>query len=68
MRYFLIFLVFLLPWSCAINPVTGKKDFVLMSEQEEMEMGKEADPDIIAEFGLYEDDKIQGDKKDDIFY
>lgn len=59
MRYFLIFLVFLLPWSCAINPVTGKKDFVLMSEQEEMEMGKEADPDIIAEFGLYEDDKIQ---------
>lgn len=59
MRYFLIFLVFLLPWSCAINPVTGKKDFVLMSEQEEMEMGKETDPDIIAEFGLYEDDKIQ---------
>jgi predicted Zn-dependent protease len=59
MRYFLIFLVFLLPYSCAINPVTGKRDFVLMSEQEEMEMGKEADPDIIAEFGLYEDAKLQ---------
>jgi len=59
MHYVIIFLVFLSPLSCAINPVTGKKDFVLMSEQEEMEMGKESDPDIIAEFGLYEDAKIQ---------
>ncbi|MEY2904309.1 MAG: hypothetical protein RJA52_325 [Bacteroidota bacterium] len=59
MRIILFLLSFVLPYSCAINPVTGKRDFVLMSEEEEMTMGQEADPDIIAEFGLYEDAKIQ---------
>jgi predicted Zn-dependent protease len=45
--------------SCATNPVTGKKQVVLMSEAQEIAMGKEADPQIIAQFGLYEDKALQ---------
>ncbi|HET9432036.1 MAG TPA: M48 family metallopeptidase, partial [Chitinophagaceae bacterium] len=45
--------------NCARNPVTGKKQVVLMSEEQEIAMGKEADPQIIAQFGLYEDTALQ---------
>lgn len=45
--------------SCATNPVTGKKQVVLMSEAQEIAMGKEADPQIIAQYGLYEDKGMQ---------
>jgi predicted Zn-dependent protease len=45
--------------SCAVNPVTGKKQVVLMSEAQEIAMGQEADPQIIQEYGLYEDKAIQ---------
>lgn len=44
---------------CATNPVTGKKQVVLMSESQELAMGKEADPQIVAQFGLYEDANLQ---------
>lgn len=45
--------------SCAVNPVTGKKQLVLMSEAQEIQMGKEADPQIIGEYGLYENPELQ---------
>lgn len=45
--------------SCAINPVTGKKQVVLISEAQEIAMGKEADPQIIAQFGLYDNPNLQ---------
>lgn len=45
--------------ACAVNPVTGKKQVVLMSEAQEIAMGKEADPQIIAQFGLYENKELQ---------
>ncbi|HEX2533817.1 MAG TPA: M48 family metalloprotease [Chitinophagaceae bacterium] len=45
--------------SCARNPVSGKRQVVLMSEEQEIAMGKEADPQIIAQFGLYEDKQLQ---------
>lgn len=44
---------------CAVNPVTGKKQVVLMSEAQEIAMGQEADPQIIAQYGLYEDKALQ---------
>lgn len=50
---------FTLLCSCAVNPVTGKKQVVLMSEAQEIAMGKEADPEIVAYFGLYEDPELQ---------
>src|SRR5215203_2773895 len=45
--------------NCARNPVTGKKQVVLMSEAQEIAMGKEADPHIVAQYGLYKDDALQ---------
>ena len=45
--------------NCARNPVTGKRQVVLMSEAQELAMGKEADPQIIAQFGLYQDKALQ---------
>ena len=40
--------------SCAINPVTGKRELMIMSENQEIRMGREYDPQIISAFGLYE--------------
>jgi len=45
--------------TCARNPVTGKKQLVLMSEAQEIAMGQEADPQIVAQYGLYDDKAIQ---------
>lgn len=44
---------------CAINPVTGKRDFMLVSESQEIAMGQEADPSIVRYFGLYQDPELQ---------
>ena len=44
---------------CAMNPVTGRKQFVLMSEAQEIAMGKESDPQIVAFFGSYNDPALQ---------
>lgn len=45
--------------ACATNPVTGMPQVVLMSEAQEIEMGKEAAPQIAATMGIYEDDELQ---------
>lgn len=46
--------------SCAVvNPVTGKKQLLVMSEQEEIALGKASDPQVMAEFGAYDDPKLQ---------
>ncbi|MCB0570396.1 MAG: M48 family metalloprotease [Phaeodactylibacter sp.] len=45
--------------SCATNPVTGKSEFMLMSKNQEIALGQQSDPSIIASFGVYQDDAIQ---------
>lgn len=45
--------------SCARNPVTGKKQVVFTSENAEIQQGAAADPDIVAQFGLYPDSSLQ---------
>lgn len=44
--------------SCAVNPVTGKKQLMFFSEAQEIRMGQEYDPQVIAAFGLYEDEDL----------
>ena len=44
---------------CATNPVTGDREFVMMSEAQEIAMGREADVEVRREMGLYEDDALQ---------
>ena len=41
--------------SCAVNPVTGKKELSLISEQQEIALGKETDAQVRGEYGSYED-------------
>jgi predicted Zn-dependent protease len=55
----LFFLLLIVLSACARNPVTGKRQFVLMSERQEIAMGAEYDPQIISAFGLYEDETLQ---------
>jgi len=45
--------------SCAVNPVTGKREFMLMGEDEEINMGKEAHGQIVEEYGAYGDSSMQ---------
>ena len=45
--------------SCAVNPVTGKRQIMLMSEAQEIAMGASYDPQVIATFGLYPDVNIE---------
>ncbi len=45
--------------SCALNPVTGRQEFVLVSEQQEIEIGKNTDPDILEQYGYYPDTALQ---------
>ena len=45
--------------SCAVNPVTGKKEISFISAEQELALGAESDPAIIANYGLYDDDEIQ---------
>jgi predicted Zn-dependent protease len=53
--------VVLLLWlaGCAINPATGRRQLSLMSEGQEIQMGQEADPEIVASMGLYPDESLQ---------
>ena len=44
--------------SCAVNPVTGRKQLSLISEQGEIEMGKETDAQIAQEYGFYDDKEL----------
>jgi len=39
--------------------VTGKKELSFMSQSQEIAMGKQSDPEVVAQFGLYEDKKLQ---------
>jgi len=45
--------------SCAVNPVTGKKQIMLMSEAQEVQLGLTYDPQVIATFGFYPDNNLQ---------
>ncbi len=41
--------------SCAVNPVTGKKELSLYSEQDEIAIGKQTDVQIRNQYGIYND-------------
>jgi len=45
--------------SCAVNPVTGKRELMLVSEEQEISLGQSSDPQIVQMYGVYDDPKIQ---------
>lgn len=58
-RYALLILGFLIVGSCAVNPVTGKRQVMFMSESQEIALGQQSDPAVVAQFGLYQDEDLQ---------
>lgn len=44
---------------CARNPVTGARQFSLISEGQEIQMGREYDQQMVEELGLYPDEGLQ---------
>lgn len=53
MLFFIIMAV-----SCAVNPVTGKRQLMIVSEEQEIRQGAEYDPQVTATFGVYDDQDI----------
>jgi predicted Zn-dependent protease len=45
--------------ACSVNPATGKQQLNIVSEQQEIEMGREADQQVVAQMGLYDDAEAQ---------
>lgn len=46
-------------FSCSVNPVTGKKELILLTEDQEIAMGFQSNPEILATFGSYSDQVLQ---------
>ncbi|MCF6357732.1 MAG: M48 family metalloprotease [Draconibacterium sp.] len=57
-KLLLFILVLALVPSCAINPVTGKKQFMLMSEAQEIALGAQYDPSVVSTFGVYDQPQL----------
>ncbi|MBP6941754.1 MAG: M48 family metalloprotease [Syntrophorhabdaceae bacterium] len=59
----LLFLTFMFFGSCAVNPVTGQSQLMLVSEQEEIAMGRELYPNALwggeGGGGEYRDDRLK---------
>lgn len=51
--------LFALLSGCAVNPVSGKGDFVLMSESQEIGAGKKYHESILKQYRRYEDPELQ---------
>jgi len=51
--------LFVILAGCAQNPVSGKHDFVMLSEDSELAIGRTNHPKIIAQYGRYDDEVLQ---------
>jgi predicted Zn-dependent protease len=51
-------ILFLLCASCATNPVSGGPELMLLSESDEIKLGKQTDAEVRKEYGVYEDQKL----------
>jgi predicted Zn-dependent protease len=45
--------------ACATNPATGQREFSLMSEAQEIQLGQEMDAQVREEMGVYSDQELQ---------
>lgn len=44
---------------CAVNPVSGRSEMALISEEKELELGRKNDEVIKKQYGVYNDQKLQ---------
>ncbi|MEM7027731.1 MAG: M48 family metalloprotease [Pseudomonadota bacterium] len=55
----LALLIIFLINGCAVNPVTGKQDLVLMSEQEEIALGNKTSQEVLKQYRVYDNQALQ---------
>ena len=58
-RLFALLLVAAAAGACASNPVTGRRQVSLMSEADEIAIGRQGDAEIRKEMGVYADEELQ---------
>jgi len=55
----LYFFSLLIVSSCAVNPVTGKQDLVLLSESDELALGRKTNADVLKQYTVYDNPALQ---------
>ena len=51
-------ILFLLSGSCATNPVSGGPELMLLSESDEIKLGKQTDAEVRKQYGVYQDQQL----------
>jgi predicted Zn-dependent protease len=59
MKVLRVVLLAVVAWGCATNPATGRRQLILMSEAEEIQIGRESDRQIRTQMGVYDDAALQ---------
>jgi len=44
--------------SCAVNPVSGQRELMLLSESKEIQLGRQTDSQVVHQYGIYDDSKL----------
>ncbi len=55
----ILLVVTLLLSACALNPVTGQSELMLLGESEEIAMGRQTAAAVVKEYGVYPDEVLQ---------
>jgi predicted Zn-dependent protease len=55
LKWIAVLMLAVLAVSCAVNPVTGHRELSLISESQEIEMGRQTDIEVLGQYGLYSD-------------
>jgi len=45
--------------SCAVNPVSGERELMLLSEADEVSLGRQTDTHVVREYGVYDDPRLK---------
>ena len=57
-KLLIVLILVFLSASCAIDPVTGKPELMLLNESQEIELGRQTDIQVVREYGIYEDPEL----------
>ena len=55
---FILIILLIVIISCAVNPVTGKRELMLLSETDEIKLGQDSDKGIVQMYGVYDDKEL----------
>jgi len=55
-----IIIASLIVWaiSCAVNPVTGKRELMLLTQNDEIALGQQTDQQVMQSYGIYQDEDL----------